>query len=246
MAKTFANIKAQTRTYLDESSQSDWLDTEVEREVNAGYHEIVTAVMTTYEDFYLSTDTISLVEGQQEYGVLDGLPSDVFKINRVEVNYQASNSNSVFYKAVAVNMEEIRTRLANNTSGVYSLTAPIYYTYGFSSNFKLGLLPVPSEDSSNGLKMWYVPYIADLSSDSDSFNIPYPDRYAPMIAKYAAAVLLRKGQQEEAAAQRLMDEFLFDLSRMQRQLEDHAGGDGERIVISDVQNVDFTINNTVL
>ena len=45
MAKDFDYLKAQTRTYLDEVSQADWKDNEVEREINNGYHEVVSSVM---------------------------------------------------------------------------------------------------------------------------------------------------------------------------------------------------------
>ncbi len=247
MAKTFANIKAQARTYLDESSQADWKDDEVEREVNNGYQEVVTAVLEVYEDYYLSNTTIDLVENQQEYGTSDSVPSDIFKFRRVEVNYQAvSSTNSIFYKALALTIDDVRTRLNDATSGVYSETAPMYYTYGFDSNTKVGLLPVPPRDEASGVKIWYIPYVADLTGDTDTFNIPYADRYAALIGKYAAAVLLRKGQQEEGAASRLMQEFIADLARMKQQLEDHVADDGKHIIVTDPTNTDFQLDNTYL
>lgn len=240
MSKTFANIQAFTRTILDESSQDDWTDTEVQREVNNGYQELVTAVIETYEDFYLDLDTIDLKADQQEYGTDDGLSSNIFKVRRVEINYQAdSNSNSRFYKATPFNITESRTRLADSASGVYSTSAPSYYTYGFDSNFKIGLLPIPITTETDAMKVWHIPYVADLSDSTDTFNIPYADRYAVLAGKYAAGILLRKGQQEEPAAARLLTEFEADLVKMKQQLENHVADDGKRILVTDIVETDF-------
>ena len=244
MAKTYGQIKAQARTYLDEATEADWDDEEVNREVNNSYQEIVTAVMEVYEDFYLTSDLISLVENQQEYGSADGFPTNIFKLRRVEVNYDTSKTNSIFYPAIGVTMDDIRSRLNDATSGVYSSTSPVFYTYGFDSNFKLGLLPVPAVDSANGLKLWHIPYIADLVDDDDTFNIPYADRYAQIAGKMAAGILLRKGQQEEPASAQYMGEAMSDLERMKQQLENHVAGDGKRVTITDPMNTDFGLNNT--
>ena len=46
MAKDFDYLRAQTRTYLDEATQADWKNDEVDREINNGYHELEDLVIT--------------------------------------------------------------------------------------------------------------------------------------------------------------------------------------------------------
>lgn len=234
MAKTFANLKSQIRTYLDESSAYDWTDAEVAREANSGYQQVISAVMETYEDFYITTSQLSTVADQQEYNVSsDSLPSDIFKIRRVEINYDVSNSNSVAYKARPESMDKVLSRLGNTNTGLYATSNPIYYLQGFGSDALLGFLPIPTKDGTNAIKLWYVAQQADLSDDTDNVNIPYADRYYAMIAKYAAGVLLRKGQQEEPAAGQYLGEFEADLDKMIRQLEDRLADSNKSIVVTE-------------
>ena len=127
MAKTFLNAKTHTRVSLDEVSQDDWLDTEVEREVNNGYQEVVTSVMETYEEFYVTTSQFDSVADQQEYGTYDGLPTDIFKLRRVELNYNVSDSNSIPRRAKPVRVDEILRDLGNSALGISVYRNPAYY-----------------------------------------------------------------------------------------------------------------------
>jgi hypothetical protein len=245
MAKTLAYLRAQTRTYLDEAVQADWKDAEVDREINNGYHRVVAAVMTTYEDFYIDTSTFNTIADQQEYGVADGLPDDLFKIRRLEVNYSPEQVNSKRVRVKSTTIDHVASNLENTSGGVTPFNAPVYYLIGGAgTDYKVGLIPVPKASgpdtqAQENAKLWYVKEVADLIDSIDQVLIPYPDRYAQVISRYAASVLLSKGQQEEKAAIAYMEIFSRDLALMQQQLEERVSDDVPTVVDTAGEDVDF-------
>lgn len=241
MAQTFQTLITKTRMFLDEVSEKSWLESEVMREVNYAYHSVVTAVMTTYEDFYMVAPiTINIVNAQQEYGVSDGLPDDIFKVRRVELNYAADTNPLVYVKAAPIrDISAIRDSLTTSGTGSATLR-PLYLVYGFGTNFTLTLIPVPSKDATNGIKLWYIPTIADLVNPTDVPNIPYVERYATIIPLIAAGNLLRKGQQEEVVAAKYLDDADKMKEDLMQELEDRISDDGRVILDSIGYDTDFT------
>lgn len=233
----FSTPIAQTRTYLDEVVQKSWTETEVKRECNNTYIELVTAVVEVFEDFYLSRTDFSLVAGQQEYGVSDGLPSNVYKIKRIEINYDvAANANS-FYRASPTNINNFRSSIVNQNIG--STSMPMYYPYGFGNAMKIGLLPIPKKDSANGLRFWNIYEVSPMVLPTDEVNIPYSERYASLIALGAAGVLLRKGQQQEKDAARYIAEYNNGKQTMMEELKQRNADDAKVIMDSIGLNTDF-------
>src|SRR3990167_6151195 len=94
MSKTRLQCLTQIRSFLDETSAADWTDAELVLLINTAYHRVVTAVMTVYENYYLTTDQFNTTADQEEYDSDDGIATDIFKLRRVEVNYNVSDSNS--------------------------------------------------------------------------------------------------------------------------------------------------------
>ena len=243
MAKTLSNLRTTTRVLLDEATTADWSVAEVDTAINYAYHELVTAIMETYEEYFIKTDTFNSVANQQEYGQSDGLNSDFFKIRRVEINYDPSNSNASPERAYPIILDDITRDVGNANWGVISRSHPNYYLIGHgSTNMKLGFIPIPDEAGTNAIKIWYVYMPVDLSAITDEIDIPYPDRYGRLISYGAAADLLRKGQQEEAAALRYRAEFEMGLEKMKQQLEDRKADDVKSItdVLALPQGIDRT------
>jgi len=241
MAKTFTTLQSMTRTYLDEATEADFDDTEIKRELNEGYHKTITAVISVWEDYYLTTHQFNTVEDQQEYDVsTDSVPSDIYKIRRVEINYDVDNSNSQASRALPIKIDEVRNDLGNTNVGSSVVRNPAYYTYGFGSNFKIGFIPIPSESGTNAVKIWYIAEQADLSASGDAVNIPYSDRYAPIIALYAAGKMLRKGQQDEVASKNYMTEFEIGLEKMKEEIIDRMAEDSKGIIDTIGEVTDFS------
>lgn len=232
MAKTLAQLNQATRTYLDEAVQADWQETEVNREVNNGYHEVVTAVIETFDDYYLTESTADTVADQQEYR----LPSDFFKIRRVEINYDVDNSGSRYQRALPVSLDQVRRDLGNENAGIMVQTNPTYFLQG---NY-MGFIPVPTKAGTDAIKIWYVRQVSDLEEDSDSVDIPYPDRFAKLIPMYAAGVLLKKGQEAVNEGNDLLNQFYVGLERMKQQLEDRIADENKSVIDTRMESIDFS------
>jgi len=238
MAVNYRDSIAQTRMYLDEVSEKSWSETEVEREVNYGYQSFVTNAMTAYEDFYMIRSDFDLQENVQEYGVADGVPSDVFKIRRIELNYKITSNPDAFRKSVPININDVKSSITRASFG--SASFPAYYTYGFDSSFKLGFVPIPTEDGTNAARLWYIQQQVKLVVPTDLLNIPYADRYANGVALIAAGTLLRKGQQEEVSAEKYLIQGENLRMDMQQDLEDRVSDEAKLITDSIGMDLDFT------
>lgn len=228
MAKTLLTLRNDVRHYLDENTEADWLDTDITRIVNKHYQRVVTAVVETYENYYITEATADTVANQQEYS----LPTDFFKIRRVEIKYDSSGT---FSRALPADLDSVRVNLGNTNQGLGILRNPTYYIQGSY----IGFLPVPTAAGDENIKIWYIKQISDLSSDSSEINIPYPDRYYGIITKAAAAECLRKGQQEPVEAKRLEDEAQDDIDRMKRELEDRIAEEAKSVVDVSGESLDF-------
>jgi len=231
-------LTAETRMLLDEVTAKSWFDAEVQREINFAYHEFVSAVITTYEDFYRTFTTFNFVANQQEYGSVDGVPTDVFKVRRVETNYDVAKAPNNFIKSLPVDITQIRDQLGSSNFG--GIRNSLYYVFGFDSSFTIGFVPTPTIDSTGGVKFWYIKNIANLSLSTDPVSIPYSDRYAKGISLIAASMLLRKGQQEEGASERYMLEGQNMKGQMMEELEDRIADDSKIITDTLGMSLDFS------
>ena len=212
-------------------------------EINISYHEVIAAVLEVYEQFYLIKSQFNSVADQQEYGTTDSVPTDILKIERVEINYDPGVSGSVPSRALPVDMQEITTNLASTVIGSTVTGSAAYYLYGQgsgSSGIKIGFIPIPDEAGTNAISIWYVQMQSDLSDSNTNVNIPYADNYFKIICKRAAARLLRKGQQEEAVAAKYMEESDVDLLKMKQQLEDRVSDSSKRVIDTVHYDVDFS------
>lgn len=239
MAKTLADLRTDVRTYLDEATQSNWLDTEVDSAINKAYHKTIQKVIEVYDRWYETTTPFSyaIVANQQEYTI----DSSIIKVTRVEIDYNAGGSESKASRAVPLNEDEIRGNLGN-TNNAGSFFSAGYYLHGNIGAQKLGFIPVPQTADTTGqsIFVWGIAIPADLVNSTDNVNIPWADNFADLISLGAAAQLLRKGQQEETAALRYMAEFEAGLVDMQTFLKDRQSDDGQFIVDSTLENIDFT------
>jgi len=112
-------------------------------------------------DFEGETATASLVASQQEYV----FPSDILKIKRIEITYDGTN----WYKVKFFDVNDIDSATDTTTiSSNFQTTAP-YADIHDSSVF---LYPIPTANSTNGLKIWYENEVTELSADTDEPTIP--------------------------------------------------------------------------
>lgn len=231
MSVALSTIRTQVRSYLDESTAADWTDVELNRLINQRYHRVYSAVITVFEEYRINFATADVVAGQQEYS----LPSDLFKLRRLEINYDKSNSDSQFQKATPVtSIDSIRTQMAVPGSGSI-LRNPVYYTLGDT----IGFLPIPSISGDEAIQLWYVPVITELATDTATIDIPYPERYWHLIAEGATADAYRFGEQNSVEADKFDAKFVAGVVLMQEELEDRVADDGKFVIDVSGDPLDF-------
>lgn len=213
ISKTTADLIANTRTLLDEANPANWTTAEVLYQVNYAYQFVASKVMEVYEEYYFTTTpySYSTVADQQEYTISPTL----LKVERVEVNLNPSDANSQAQRATKIKLDEIYTNKDNSLLNGSPYFNVGYYLIGNQSAQKIGFLPVPQVTGTNNISVWGIDAPTDLSADADPVIIPYVDNFAQIIAKIAAANLLKKGGQEVAAANDLLKASAQDILNYQ-------------------------------
>ena len=230
MAKSLEDLRLQVRSFLDEPIAADWTDTELNQLINARYHRVYSAVVNTYDEYAdLKVATTDMVAGQQEYET----QLDFMKMRRVEVKYDPNATT--YTRAFPVNLDAVRTELATARAGAALVRSARYYLRGNT----IGLLPVPDLDVVDGIKSWYYATVTDLVADSDTINLPYPDRDWLIIAYGAVADALNYGQQEPQIADQMERKFDRGIQIMQQQLEDRRSDEYKSVVDVTSQPIDF-------
>lgn len=239
MSKTLANLRTGVRMYLDEAAQTDWLDTEVDREINYAYQEVAGKVMEVYEEFYsqVTQHQYNTIANQQEYTI----DAAILKIERVEINYNPTSTNTQTIRAQSIKMAELPQNLANTSVGGTGLFNAGYYLYGSQHQQKIGFVPIPTIAGTNNITVWSIDAPSDMSVSTESILIPYPDRFGKLVEVKAAAELLRKGQQEEATAKEYMQEYKLGIVEMQSFLKERQS-DGPWMIEDEAhEDINFDI-----
>lgn len=239
-----SDVRTQVRAFLDEVTASNWTDTELNRLINVYYHKVRSAVVTVYEDYYLTTDLFNTTANQEEFGSGDGVATDIFKIRRIEVNYNPSSSNSSPIRLLPIdNIDKIRRDLLYTNTGIgfHSLSNGYYYKYGYGSDIKIGIIPKPSVTYTGAGKIWYVQLGTDLSDDTTAINIPNPDQNWMLIVYGTTADALRFGQVESDEGDRFEAKYDKGIVLMQEELEDYVAE--ETKTVTDVSGDLFGLND---
>ena len=237
--KQFADLQTGVRVYLDESSQGDFLDSEVQRSINYAYHDVITRVMEVYEQFYETTTPFqyALVAKQQEYTIDPSL----IKVTRVEINYNPNLANSQPNRAVPVKMDEALLNIGNIASqgNIYNAG---YYLHGNIGAQTIGLVPPPSVSDTTGksISVWGIAIPGDLVNPTDNVNIPYADNFSQLVELKAASILLEKGQQSSNASTKYMDQYDKGTMRMQQFLKERQADGVAMITDAEVIDMDFS------
>lgn len=242
MAKVLSDARTLVRSFLDEATAADWSNAELNTLINVKYHEVRAMVVTVYEDYYMTTANFNSVASQQEYTSTDSAPTNIFKIRRVELNYDVAAAAGAPTRCLPLhNFDAVRRDLAYTNSGIGLKTYgnAFYYSYGFRSNFTIGFIPEPDKAGTNAVKIWYIREAADLSGDSSDIDIPYADKNYIYVVYGAAADALRFGQQATSEANNFESLYKAGMTKMQEELEDRVAEEGKSVIDTQGVSLDF-------
>ena len=215
---TFLEMQTAVGNLINQDVTTDNLtvtETEVKFNLNRGYQKVVNRIASLAQDYYVRLSKADLTADQSLYG----LPNDYRRMIRVEVAPEVATER---YKA---------TRADTN-----SFDDPVNY-YGDSSNptysirgDNIEIKPTPENDITNGIWMYYVETVSDLSDDADEPNIP--PEFGDLPVEYATAkAKARLGLMDEA--QLHLMEFYRELEEMTAALVNSNSDDPEQVVVRD-------------
>lgn len=161
---TWAQIKAKIRRDLDLESETFVRPEELLDYANEAIDEAEAEIHTIYEDYFLARQTLSIVNGQEEYD----LPADIYahKIRRIMYN----NTSSVYTVDRLQDWKKFEAQnIARNfsTSDLYQY----YFVNEIAGSPKILLVPQGREDGPY-LEVWYLRQANRLELDEDICDIP--------------------------------------------------------------------------
>lgn len=158
---TLTNLRAKVRFLLGEITSSSYSDTNLDRALNDYYHKAISIALEESGEWEIQGEiaTANLVASQQEYT----LPTDILTLKRVEANFP--DGTRTWTKLPILDMRNIDTPLSNKTTDSDSIYCRIYDNSIF--------LEYPVDDAvTAGLKIYYSVEISELSSGSDTPDMP--------------------------------------------------------------------------
>lgn len=194
--------------------------------INDAYLTMVDEIHTAVPDFFAKTATTATVADQQEYA----LPSDFDKM--IMVNIQFSDT---WQRALPMpNINHIPIVASGNTHG-FSTGEPYYYILG--DNY--GFAPIPTA-SGQSIKLWYTYTPAEMSSDSDSPDLPNKYHHIIKLGAYANYLDM---DEEHVAAERMRNRFDLRVFNMVEQLAERQVDEPKSVIIT--QNQDLYLDSNL-
>lgn len=158
MSDTLLSMRTKVRRRLDESTARFWTDADLNEWINEGAREVARRAETLQ-----ATTNISSVADTQQYS----LPSNVFRVHRVEFTRDPSRSTALEYRDFNT-MDSIWWG-----SHYMSPGDPYWYTmWGFPPTLAMIVYPTPPDSIADAFKVYYYRMPATASADGDSVEIP--------------------------------------------------------------------------
>jgi hypothetical protein len=195
---TYSELKSYLQKELDLEDETFITADEFLSYFNEAVDLVESAIHNIYEDYFLTSSTIFLVNGTQTYD----LPTDIY----------AQKIRKILYSDGSAMKYEVK-RVKKLEETLY-ITAPDLYRYiiknSSSTGLKLAFYPTPSETSSN-MTIWYIRNALRFVDDTDVCDIP---EFTSVIVQFVRYKCLTKEGHPDAA------QAAQDLERMKQEMVD--------------------------
>lgn len=153
---TLSTVKTRARQRADMEDSTFIGDSELNSYVNASYSELYDLLTATYEDYFTTSTTFTLVTGDS--GV-EALPTDFYKLRGLD--YQLGGEWITVYP-YDWNSRNLKQRSVSKIwLGDYDLAYRIMGT-----NLRIE----PRDNATGDYQLWYIPIYTPLTSDTDTLN----------------------------------------------------------------------------
>ena len=167
---TYGEIRTKVERDLDLEGETFVQPSEMLGYANEAVDEVERQIHTLYEDYFLTKSTISLVSGQENYG----LPSDIYAMKIRQLLYR--NGNQVWKLNRMKNWHKFG--IYESEKAVASATQQYGYFIMNSTpgNPEIILSPTPTEAGSY-IQLWYIRNANELTTDASICDIPEAVNY---------------------------------------------------------------------
>lgn len=199
---TLLQIRTRVRFYIDEPTQANFTDTDLNWAINDAQQELATEISLVDEQYFVSTTptVITTVANQRFYP----LASDFWKMTRLEdVNTGLRLEFS--------NFADQDNFFTNSVPPLVSINQ-VGYSAAVVGN-SLALTPTPSASGIQA-QYWYVPIMQSMLADSDVSSIP--PQFIDLLAIQAAIDAKVKDEDDTSALERKFSRRFNQLVRGSR------------------------------
>lgn len=183
-AWTYAELEAKVQKDLDMQEELFVTPTEMMGYCNEAIDEAEAEIMKIHEDYFLTSDSIALVNGTSDYD----LPDDIYAQKIRGITY---NDGSQVYEVRRIRnyhkfLRIAESGLANNAQEDYQ-----YYLKnpGTADGYQMVLVPPSREDSSDNVTLWYIRNAERITDSGDVLDIP---EFANFVMAYMKAMCRAK------------------------------------------------------
>lgn len=144
--------------FITDTDTDTFTNADLDASLNMYYDLFVSEILDAMDEWDFNADiaTADLVANQQEYV----FPTTLLKIKRIEVTYDGTN----WYKAEPMDVNEVGHATDTTSIRNHFITSEPYFDLMDTS---LMLYPVPTANSTAGIKIWYEKNVDHLSADTD-------------------------------------------------------------------------------
>jgi hypothetical protein len=172
---TYSDAKEHVEESLDIAGENVIDDTEMMRLFNAAINEAENTIHGLFQDYFLTSDYVSLVSGTASYA----MPSDIFA-NKLRVVTWLDGTES--YEVRRIKIRDIVGVLDGddyqyNVENASSITGTRFVVY-----------PTPNETTSTKMRRWYVRNSTPVTTDSSVIDIPEFIDFILYHVKHACAI----------------------------------------------------------
>lgn len=232
-ASTSAGLANFTR-FLTNTNTTTYTANDLTANLNMWYHNVVNEILQAMDDWDFQGEfaTTNLVANQQEYT----LPTDILKIKRVEITYDGTNWEKV--SIFDINQRGMATD-STTVNNDFNTSDP----YADLMDNSLFLYPIPTANSTAGLKIWYEKEATELSSDTDEPG--FAEAYHKVLCYGAAKDYFEKYSEREGSTNKrnLMQQNVNDLLERLKEHYNTKDQDRDYIIQPSYVDYDYGIND---
>lgn len=161
-------MRLMVRDLLGEDSAANWSDALINRFINRAAKEVYAQILQANEEYFATSGDITYVAAQQLYDLPNS--GNVAKVLLVERIDSANKIN-------LVNIPLVR----KNDFQTTDMVLPTGNERWFLAGTKIGFAPAPTSALTNAVRVWYVPPLADLGADANTFSVDWTDLHHEVV-----------------------------------------------------------------